>query len=76
MTAFYYVTALGQMAEIATALGRATDAAAYGSKHNAGVRAYHARYFDAAAGGYPLQGGGLLTPHVVRGAAEWPPRST
>ena len=37
VTAFYYVLALGQLSEMATALGRAADAQSYGIKHNEGV---------------------------------------
>jgi hypothetical protein len=52
VTAFYYVLALGQLSEMATALGRAADAQSYGIKHNEGVRSYHKAYYDAQAGGY------------------------
>ena len=52
VSAFYFAQAYGQLSEIAAALGNAADATAYGTKHNVAVRAYHARYYDAQAGGY------------------------
>ena len=51
VTAFYYVMALGQMSEIATALGNTTAATTYGIKHNQGIRAYHARFYNDTIGG-------------------------
>ena len=52
VTAFYFVLALKYISEIATALGKASAALSYGIKHNEGVRAYHARFYNAEAGGY------------------------
>lgn len=58
VTAFYYVQALGFLAELAVPAGRpAAEAQSWGIQHNQGVRAFHAKFYNATAGGYAVAPG-------------------
>ena len=52
VTAFYYVQALGFLAEIAEVVGKPSDAASWATQHTAAVSAYHKRYYSEALGTY------------------------
>ena len=52
VTAFYHVLATQYMSTIASALGKAADSAKWAASHSALLKVYHARYFNATAGGY------------------------
>ena len=52
ITAFYHVTAMLYMSEIATAIGKPYVASTLISQHAKGQAAYHARFYNATVGGY------------------------
>lgn len=52
ITAFYHVTAMLHMSEIAAAIGDTKTAAGFVAQHAKGQAAYHKRYYNATAGGY------------------------
>jgi hypothetical protein len=52
VTAFYHVLAMQYMSEVAGAIGKDGESAALAARHKKAQAAYHARFYDAKAGGY------------------------
>ena len=58
VTAFYYVQALGFLAELAVPAGRpAAEVQSWAVRHNEGVRAFHAKFYNANVSGYSPEDG-------------------
>lgn len=54
-TSFYYLVCLEAMSAIAKDLGKNADAAMYAREYAAGLKAYHAVFYNASAGDYGHQ---------------------